>query len=141
MTGIYSGKETSSVLKHCPGCGSPSIEELPTGLVDSRTGEQHLRVRCTSCKWAGAREELVVQEFTHEMGSDEQVLQSMVNDLRNVLAKEFAKSFGSFLLKWGFISRNISAQELSRYVVAVARFTLAAIIETRQEIEREQKKI
>jgi hypothetical protein len=62
----------------------------------------------------------------------------MVTDLRNLLAKSYAKTFGEFLMKWGFIPKDVSPKELSRYVVAIAKSTMTAILETRQEIERER---
>jgi len=72
------------------------------------------------------------------MGSDEKLVQTMVEDLRNVLAQDFAKSFGRFLMKWGFISPNVTPKELSRYIVAIAQATMTAILNTRRNIEQEK---
>lgn len=137
MTEIHSGQETKAVVRTCPQCSSTSIEEFNNILVGPNKDKT---ARCHTCDWRGSAAELLSTPFKHEMGSDAQVLHSMVTDLRNVLAKEFAKSFGAFLLKWGFISAGITPKELSQYIVAIAKATMAAILETRQEIEREQKK-
>lgn len=137
MSGIYSGDETRAVVRVCPQCSSSSVEEFNNVLVGPNKDRT---AKCHSCGWAGSVADLLSAPFKHEMGSDEQVLQSMVTDLRNVLAKEFAKSFGAFLLKWGFISAGVTPKELSQYIVAIAKATMTAILETRQEIEREQKK-
>lgn len=116
----------TAILSLCPRCGGSDIEEKGVNAF------------CQSCTWHGPVDELLVSPFKHELGSDEQIFKSMVTDLRNLLAKEFAKSFGAFLKKWGFISDRTTAVELSRYVVGVAKSTMHAIIEVRREIEQER---
>lgn len=135
MTEIYSGQSTKASVKLCPKCGSSAI--TPPGTAFSPASQS----TCGGCGWSGRADELVAARFEHELGSDEQVLQTMMTDLRNVLSKDFAKSFGAFLMKWGFISAAVTPKELSQYVVAVAKATMVAMLETRQEIEKERKKL
>lgn len=70
--------------------------------------------------------------------NEEQYLEAMVSDLRNIVAADMSKALGRFLLKWGFFSNGVQPAELSRYVVAVAAAMMRAILETRQEIEQER---
>ena len=128
MTEMHSGEVTTAGVKLCPACGSADIEMVETVLSAS----------CNGCSWAGSIEDLVVQAFQHEMGSDEQIFKAMVTDLRNILAKDFLDSFGKFLLKWGFISSGVTPVILSRYVIAVAQATMSAILEERRKIEQER---
>jgi hypothetical protein len=138
MTEIHSGKETKAAVLLCPQCSGADIIYKTIAILDPAM-ESELPAWCGSCQWAGKKKDLIAHKFKHEMGSDEQILQSMVTDLRNLLAKEFAKSFGSFLLKWGFISTGVTPKDLSRYIVGIAQATMKAILETRQEIEKEKK--
>lgn len=131
MTEIHSGAQTKAVAKFCPKCGGSDV------TVTSSFSGQSASVKC-ACGWLGTVEELIVTQFKHGFANDEQILQQMVTDLRNLLAKEFAKTFGAFLRKWGFLPADVTPLYLSRYVVAVAKATMQAIIETRQEIEKER---
>ena len=130
--GIYTGQETEAAVHLCPECGSADVDTASMELMGK------LGAGCNSCPWVGGAEDLVVQQFKHEMGSDEKLIQTMVEDLRNVLAADFAKSFGRFLMKWGFISSGVSPKELSRYIVAIAQATMTAILNTRRKIEQEK---
>lgn len=129
MTELHTGQVTTVGVRMCPECGSADIEvQEPTQAA-----------QCNGChEWVGSAEDLVVQKFSHEMGSDEQIFKSMVTDLRNILAQEFLGSFGKFLMKWGFISKGVTPAILSRYVVAVAQATMSAILEERRKIEQER---
>lgn len=130
-------QDTEAKVSRCPNCMSPLVEATTKGILPG--GADTNRATCTACGWEGIVDDLFVQRFKHEMGDDEKLLQTMVDDLRNVLAANFAKAFGRFLLKWGFISAGVTPQELSRYIVAVAKATMAAILETRTEIEQEKQ--
>jgi predicted RNA-binding Zn-ribbon protein involved in translation (DUF1610 family) len=133
---IYTGQETEAAVYLCPECGSPAIIEAAgvALLILSKEG-----VYCRACGWGGERADLLTQKFKHEMGSDEKLVQTMVEDLRNVLAGNFAKSFGGFLMKWGFIGSNVTPKELSQYVVAIAQATMQAILDTRRKIVQERQ--
>lgn len=130
MSEIHGPNQTQAVVKLCPACSSPSIH-FP--MIGSK------RAQCVSCGWEGITSELIGAPFKHEMGSNEAVLQSMVADLRNLLAENFGLTFGQFLRKWGFLPETITAKELSQYVVAVAKATLTSILETREKIEKDRR--
>lgn len=134
MKGIFSGIETAATARFCPKCGGSNLTVGPGDLLAVVPSGP---VKC-SCGWEGRTEELVVAQFKHGFADDEQILQNMMADLRNLLAKEFAKSFGAFLLKWGFIPEAVTPALLGRYVAAVAKATLSSVIEVRREIEREK---
>lgn len=133
MNDIRTGQEAAAVTMVCPACGSPAVDSTTTLLSPEIS-----KAQCAVCDWSGTRRELVVHTFRHEMGSDEKLVQAMVDDLRNVLAVDFAKSFGKFLMKWGFISSNVTPLELSQYIVAIAQATMAAILTVRRKIEQER---
>jgi predicted RNA-binding Zn-ribbon protein involved in translation (DUF1610 family) len=133
---IHSGQETTAAVRLCPECGSASIEQTTKGILHS--GVDDNRATCGACGWVGIVDDLLTQQFTHEMGSDEKLVQTMVEDLRNVLAQDFAKSFGRFLMKWGFITPNVTPKELSQYIVAIAQATMTAILTTRRKLEQEK---
>lgn len=132
MTELHTGQVTTAGVKMCPDCGSADVDTASVEFAGT------LGAGCNSCPWVGSTGDLVVQQFRHEMGSDEQIFKSMVTDLRNILAKEFLGSFGKFLMKWGFISKGVTPVILSRYVVAVAQATMSAILEERRKIEQER---
>lgn len=131
MTELHTGQVTTAGVRMCPECGSADVTTAGAELAGK------LGAGCSNCPWVGTTEDLVVQKFSHEMGSDEQIFKSMVTDLRNILAQEFLGSFGKFLMKWGFISKGVTPVILSRYVVAVAQATMSAILEERRKIEQE----
>ena len=127
---------TAAKVELCPACGSTDVETTTKGIL---TGEVDTnRAKCGACSWEGIVGDLLTQKFSHEMGSDEQILKAMATDLRNILAEDFSMSFGRFLMKWGFISEGVTPQVLSRYVVAIARATLEAIVIERRKIEQEK---
>lgn len=135
MSEIHSGNETKAMVKLCPQCGGAAVDVLSHVLLGP---EKDKAATCSSCRWVGSADQLVLAPFKHEMGTEEQVIQSMLADLRNVLAKHFAKPFGSFLMKWGFISAGVTPKELSLYIVAMAKAIIVSMLEVRRQIEKDK---
>ena len=133
MSEVIIGKETEASAAFCPKCGSSSID---APLITFSGGS--LPAKCTACGWAGASADLVQTSFKHEFKSDDEIAQAMMTDLRNLLAKTAAASYGSFLLKWGFLDKPIKAEQLGRYMMEIAKTTTRTIIETRKTLEEER---
>lgn len=133
MSEIFLGKTDKALMKFCPRCLSPRIQEGPSiGF-----GEV-LPVDCLACSWRGMTIELVVREIEHESGnSNSAVLEAIAKDLRVAMSKGWSVEFGKFLVRWGFISGEVTSAELVRYLTASARASLRAIVEERELIERE----
>jgi hypothetical protein len=75
--------------------------------------------------------------FSHEHGDGSQVTQAILNDFRRACAVS-AQSFGQILVKWGFITDPSNVKTLSRYIAAICRASLLAVLEERQKIEQER---
>jgi hypothetical protein len=74
--------------------------------------------------------------FRQEQGSDEEILKQMMNDLRQLYAKN-ATELAIFLRKWGFID-GLNKAEIARYVAAIGSSTLQAVVQVRQQLEKER---
>lgn len=116
----------------CPGCGSTSVDfgEL-VGAAAS----------CRICGWQGTKDELVSAPFAHTGLSKESIAQELVNDMRKLLSEPtFTKGFAQFLLRWGFIPRDISHKETVRllclYGNTLARSMMAGVTSAREAEER-----
>jgi hypothetical protein len=123
------GKETKALVFFCPSCGSAAVEEK------SVLGKTH---ECRICRWSGTKEEVVSSEFVHEMGTNSEMREKLVNDLRKLLAQDAGVAYGKFLLKWGFAEDPIQPLELAGYLQAISEATLKAIILERERTEREK---
>ncbi len=121
-----------SVSHFCPECGSASLDYGT--LVGSLA-------KCTVCNWKGPREGLLAHTFRHEHGSDTDVLKAILNDMRLNYAGA-AKLFGDTLIKWGFVAvdsaGNINKRHVARYISSMAMASFKAIIEVRQQLEKER---
>ncbi len=134
MSEVIIGEKTEASASFCPSCGSASIEVKTIGiLVPGRSAPAY----CLACQWSGVESELVRTTFKHEFKSDDEIAQAMMTDLRNLLAKTAAASYGSFLLKWGFLDKPIKSEQLGRYIMEIAQATTRTIIETRKKMEEE----
>lgn len=134
MSDIHTGPNTTSLVTLCPSCGSASVDVVGGTILNAPDAPS----TCKGCGWEGRRDQLVGAVFQHQMGSDAQILHTIVNDLRNSVAKQLSLPIGRFLLKWGFLNTPVDARELSRYMVAVAQAMLRAVFETREQIEKER---
>jgi len=128
MTTIHAPLNTKASAMLCPQCSSPSIQPQDTGGYN---------VLCGICGWRGVASELVSMPFYHEFGSDEGIATALMNDMRNVIAVHAGKPLGSFLLKWGFLKEPFDGADLGRYLGAIAKAILTAIIEENKKIAEE----
>ena len=136
MSEIVGAHQTQAQAYFCPQCGSPSIV-TPLTIVTENGGSP---AECKACPWKGDRKDLAVAPFKHEFKSDEDIAQNMMRDLRNVLAKSAAVTYGKFLLKWGFLDQPISALQLARYMDSIAQAVVRTIIETRTAMAEEKSR-
>lgn len=122
--------ETSKAY-FCPRCHSPAITYAVLG---GKTDESH----CDACGWRGTQGDLLLSSFKHSTGSEEQMLQAFVTDLRNLVAKECFLPYGRWLRKWGFIPDDPDEQRrlMTLYVIAIAKASVTAILQTRRDLEK-----
>lgn len=128
MTDIIGPRQTKAVARFCPKCHSPDLTTaglLVEGAVHDAT--------CNSCGWKGSERELAVAPFQHQFASDEEILQTMGRDLRNLIGKS-SMLYGSFLLKWGFLDKPVSGLQLATYIEAIANAIVPAVIEARRKM-------
>lgn len=131
MSDLLTPHETKAEAYFCPSCGAPV--EVPTVLFGGPTP-----VICSACSWTGAHVQLAAYPFKHGFADDDAIVEAMATDLRNVLAKTAAQTYGSFLLKWGFLDQPIRAEQLGAYISAISRAVLKTVIETRRVIVEEK---
>jgi hypothetical protein len=75
-----------------------------------------------------------------DIGDDAQLLTSLVGDLRIILARDVGAVLVKFLVKWGFMSedRQVMAKQAGRYIAAIARGIITAVLEERDKMEVER---
>ncbi len=130
MNDIIVGKQREDTAYFCPKCHNPV--EVPTSLFGAPTP-----VTCGACDWSGVHLELAQSSFKHQFKSDDEIAQAMMVDLRNLLSKTAAVTYGSFLLKWGFLDKPIQSAQLGRYMMEIAKTVTATIIATRKTLAEE----
>lgn len=131
MTGIHGSQQTDGTAYFCPKCHSPSVEVRTVGIL---TSDNSAPASCMSCRWSGFEKDLVQSAFKHEFKSDDEIADTMMRELRNLLSKTAAQSYGRFLLKWGFLDMPISGLQLAHYMDAIAKTVVRTIIETRKQL-------
>lgn len=134
MTTIIGPTQTQAQATFCPKCFSPSIKTQ----VITLSGGGGMPAHCTACGWTGASTDLVATQFKHEFKSDDEIAEVMQRDLRNLLSKTAAQTYGSFLLKWGFLDKPISAYQLATYLEAISKSVATTVIETRKKLVEEK---
>lgn len=121
---------SSKTVHFCPRCSGAAVNfSQVAGLAD-----------CSSCGWKGVLSELVTTVIQHDLGSNEKLLETFAVDMRNLFSKTAAKPLALFLKDWGFLPESDPAQQvkfLSRYMAAMARAMVRAVIEEREKIEKE----
>jgi hypothetical protein len=121
----------------CPRCHSPAVE-FGTIISDQAP------TQCNACNWKGTRSELLVTPYVHNMGTEEEMLTRFVSDFRNVFSKDCAVIIGRWLVRWGFLPKEDAKEqvkELSKYITNIAKASISAILQTRQQIEKEKKNV
>jgi len=119
---------TSEKAYFCPSCGGANIN------VSVLAGGPAF---CLSCKWEGTKDELAIHVFQHDLGDD--VLRIFASEFKQLMGKHLATPLAKLLHKWGFFpGREPTPAELTRYLVAVGRASINAILEVRKELEKER---
>lgn len=131
MSDIIRGEQIESTAYFCPKCHNPV--DIPMSIFSAP-----IEVRCAACDWSGTHLQLVQSSFKHEFKSDEEIAQSMMTDLRNLLAKSAASTYGRWLLKWGFLDQPVQAAQLGRYIMEIAKAVTKTVIELRKTIVEEK---
>jgi hypothetical protein len=132
MTDIHGPQETKATIRFCPQCGSASLSFVQSLMQPFEGGAS-----CSACGWSGKGEELASMEFSHEFASEEEIVKALVGDLRVTIAKDAGASYAGFLSKWGFLP-SPDPKLLARYLAAIARATLNAIMKERALIDKEK---
>lgn len=116
-------------VKLCPQCGSASVEF--SALVGGRAD-------CKGCRWHGNSEELLVVPIQHEFVNKEEILVTILNEARQLLAGEFGLAWLKFLIKWGFVQADptnvagtVDRKKFSRYMAAIGTTIISALITER----------
>lgn len=122
----------SDGVKLCPQCGSPGVDfsALAGGVAS-----------CRGCRWNGVLEDLLVVPGSSAVDSDGTLL-GMMNDLRGLLSGELGVPYLKYLMKWGFVTGDLSRprdtidrKAFARYVASIARSILVGILEERSRSE------
>lgn len=119
----------------CPACGSSDITASSLAGGDAS---------CNTCTWKGAVTDLPTFHFTHDMGTPEEVFTAFFRDVRKLLGSSFATQIGHMLIKWGFLdapdpkNHQQVVKTLSRYVGAITKAAVYAIVAERQAMEKEK---
>jgi len=122
-------------IKLCPQCGSPGVDY--SALAGGKAN-------CRGCRWQGSADDLLNLPGSAEV-NDEGVLYRMLNDLRSLLSGELGLPYLKFLMKWGFLegdvnnpARTIDRKQFARYIAAIGRAVLNAMIVERSRAEAER---
>ena len=124
----------ASDLKFCPQCGSAAVDfsALAGGAA-----------KCRGCGWAGTCDDLLTVPIGGNF-LDGSMVVGMMNDLRNLISGELGVPYLKFLIRWGFLQADVARlrdtldrKKFARYVAAIARSLLIAIVEERVKIEVE----
>lgn len=119
----------------CPACGSADVN------VSALAGGN---AKCNICSWSGSVEELPAFVFQHDLGGPEEVFRSFFLDMRKLLGQHFATQIGHMLIKWGFLdtptpeNQQRVVKTLGRYVAAITKAAVVAIVEERRAMEKEK---
>lgn len=128
-------KGTAGKAYFCPRCHSPAVSFTQLeGVSDSPAS-------CSACHWRGGKKDLVVTAYQHDMGSEDEVLTRFVRDFRNLMGQPaIALPIAQWLNKWGFLPNDPSQQHkvLARYITAVAKGAITAVLQTREELEKDR---
>lgn len=116
-------------VKFCPTCGSAHVE------FSSLVGGQG---SCKGCGWRGHADELLTVPIEHDFAGKEDMLVSMMNDIRKFLSGELGTPWLRFLLKWGFLEADVNnilatldRKKFARYLAVIGQSVVAALIAER----------
>lgn len=116
-------------VRFCPQCGSASVDF--SALVNGQA-------YCRGCNWRGLADELLLVPIQHEFANKEDMVVSMVNDVRSFLAGELGLPWLRFLLKWGFITADpnniagtLDRKKFARYLAVIGQSVVTSLIAER----------
>ena len=123
-------------VKFCPQCASAHVDFslLAAG-----------QALCHGCNWKGSVDDLMTVPIQHDftMGK-ESIIREMMGDIRKFLSAELGLPWLKFLFKWGFLEgdlerlgETLDRKRFARYLAAIGRATLMAVIEERAKQSRE----
>jgi len=121
----------SEETSFCPKCGSARVDtsSLIGGVCT-----------CRGCGWQGGSAELHKYQYDTGLLAGADAVTRFSMELRLLVAKDMSAAFGKFLVKWGFLpDKGIDVAVWGRYMNAIARAAAVAIVQTRDEIESEDK--
>jgi hypothetical protein len=118
----------TSIAYFCKECGSASVD------YGTLTGSSAV---CKACGWKGTVEGLLQHTFSHESGTDDQMVKDFMVDVRKVYAAN-SKSLVLLLAKWGFLPQPVQPRLVGRYIAAMAQASLEAVFRVRTELEKER---
>jgi len=139
MTELVKGKVTKSTIYFCPECGSASLTMRGTAFVED--GQSLAKFSCNVCNWSGGRQDVAAMDVSHEMGSDEEMVRTLITDLKNLLAQKTGVYFAHFLTKWGFLNGTNKSNNtllLAKYLAVISRKIIEALLLERAEIEKKR---
>jgi hypothetical protein len=127
---------TQDTVKFCPQCASANVD------FSSLAGGQ---ARCHGCNWMGPVDDLMSVPIQHDFAlGKESIIQEMMTDVRKFLSAELGLPWLKFLLKWGFVEgdlerlgETLDRKKFARYLAAIGRATLVAVIDERAKQSRE----
>jgi hypothetical protein len=120
-------------VRFCPRCGSAAVNY---SVLEGSLAE------CSGCQWSGGRDQLLVVPITHDFINDEDMLRSMMQDMRALLSGSLGVPYLKFLTKWGFVGTDkngkADVRAFSKYLATIAAAILNAILSERARQEQEQ---
>lgn len=127
---------TATRAYFCPACGGANVD------ASALSGGS---AKCNVCTWTGTVEELPTFIFQHDLGgTPEEVFRTFFLDVRKLLGSHFATQIGHMLIKWGFLdaptpqNQQRVVKTLGRYVAAITKAAVVAIVEERKAMEKEK---
>jgi hypothetical protein len=136
MSEIIVGEQKESTAHFCPKCQTPiDLGQLGTVVL---VGNAATPVRCAACDWHGDLRQVLQTSFKHEFKSDDEIFAAMMVDLRNILAKNAATTYGRWLLKWGFLDQPVQSAQLGLYIMEIAKAVTTAVIQVRKAMVEEK---
>ena len=133
MDGVQGEK---AAMRICAQCGSTAVDF--SELAGASAG-------CNGCGWTGTTDELLSVPVRAQIGAEELAFADLLNDLRAIISGVAGVPLLRFLVKWGFLSADVTRlaetvdrRLFARYLTAITTSILSAVLETRraQEVAR-----
>lgn len=118
------------VIRLCPKCMNSQHVDIQMVAGTASCGE---------CGWTGLEKELVAT-LGESPADAELLLKTFVKEVQVVLAQNLSLPLGRLLLKFGFIQKD-DPRTLTRYLVAVVRGVMSAIVTEYSTTVRQQEQV